>query len=212
MAFFRPPALYPIVDVREGDPQCAFRVADAVLAAGAPWLQLRVKDTPARSHLEIARELVERSRRYDAHVIVNDRLDIALLSGAAGVHLGQTDLPLRAARAVGQDLVIGISTHDVDQARAAEDGGADYIGFGPMFSTESKADALTPRASGSLAAVRLAVTLPIVAIGGIEPSSAREVLRSGADSVAMIGALVRANDAGRLAREILGLAPADQSS
>lgn len=207
MAAFHPSPLYPIVDVSHGETARSLEVAEGVLRAGVAWLQLRVKETPTGEHLALARDLVARAARTGARVIVNDRLDVALSSGAAGVHLGQTDLPLAAARQATREhgLVVGVSTHDLAQAREAEAGGADYIGFGPMFSTSSKANALEPRSDGTLAAVRAAVELPIVAIGGIEAHSAGDVLRQGADAVAMIGALVRAKDVEGLAREVLAL-------
>lgn len=199
--------LYPILDVVAGDAARAFQLADAVLGAGVPWLQLRAKETSARDHLSIARELVQRAQRHGGRVIVNDRLDIARASGAAGVHLGQTDLPLSAARTIATEgrLVVGISTHDVEQARAAERDGADYIGFGPMFTTSTKSNALEPRAAGALARVRDAVALPIVAIGGITEETAPTILAEGATSVAMIGAVASANDPAALAARLLSL-------
>src|SRR5690606_28142631 len=129
------------------------------LRAGVPWLQLRCKGMPASSFLRLARGLVEDAAAHGARVIINDRLDVALASGAAGVHLGQDDLPLaHARRMAGSGFVIGVSTHDVAEARAAENGGADYIGFGPMFPTGSKPDALSrPRTLDELRAVRRAV-------------------------------------------------------
>lgn len=200
--------LYPILDVVAGRASRAFELADALLGAGTPWLQLRAKETSARDHLSIARELVARAGRHRGHVIVNDRLDVARASGAAGVHLGQTDLPLAAAREIATEarLLVGISTHDVEQARAAERHGADYIGFGPIFATHTKTDALEPRAAGALAQVRDAVALPIVAIGGITEATAAAVLAEGATSVAMIGAVASAEDPAALARRLLALA------
>src|SRR5882762_7201731 len=105
-----------------------------MLDAGARILQLRVKDLPARDFLAAARAIAALCRTRGAVLIANDRVDIAMLAGADGVHLGQEDLPLEAARRVaGAGMIIGISTHTIEQARAAENGGADYIGFGPMY-------------------------------------------------------------------------------
>ncbi len=205
---FHPPALYPIIDVGPGDATEPLALADALMRAGAPWIQLRVKSTSGRDHLAIARALVDRARTHAAKVIVNDRLDVAVASGAAGVHVGQDDLPLAAVRefaAARPHLVVGVSTHDVAQAREAERGGADYIGFGPIFPTPTKRDALPPRAEGALAEVRAAVSLPIVAIGGITAATAPGVLARGANSVAMIGALARAPAPAALAASLLAL-------
>jgi len=186
--------LYPILDTA-GDPRDLLALLDAVLRARPPCVQLRWKHAPGGVLLDLAVEVVARAAAVGCRVIVNDRLDIALASGAAGVHLGQDDLPLAAARRVAGDrLVIGVSTHDAPEARAAEAGGADYVGFGPMFATVSKADALTPRTLDGLRAVRAAIRIPIVAIGGITPDTAPAVLDAGADAVAMISALATAPD------------------
>lgn len=199
--------LYPIIDTDGPLASCA-RIVHGVLEAGVPWLQLRCKGTPASSFLEAASELVRLASTAGVRVIVNDRLDVAMASGAHGVHLGQDDLPLADARRIaGDHLVIGISTHDVAEARAAEDGGADYVGFGPMFATGSKADALTPRTVAGLREVRAAIRIPIVAIGGITADTAQDVLDAGADAVAMIGALASADDPRALAVRLLALRP-----
>lgn len=205
MPTFSAAPLYPIADVRGDDAREALARAEAVLDAGAPWIQLRVKGASGARHVEIARDLVARAARRRAHVIVNDRLDVAMAADASGVHLGQTDLPLRVARQLAPALVVGLSTHDVAQAVAAEREGADYIGFGPMFETASKENALSPRRAGQLAEIRGAVSLPIIAIGGIREETATETLAQGADAVAMIGALAQAPDPGALARRLLAL-------
>src|SRR5258708_32598314 len=109
-------------------------LAATMLDAGARIMQLRLKDVSSRDVLDAARSISAFCHTRGATLIVNDRVDIAMLANAHGVHLGQDDLPLEAARRIaGPDAIIGISTHTVEQARAAEDGGADYIGFGPMY-------------------------------------------------------------------------------
>ena len=197
--------LYPILDTA-GDARGLLALLDAVLRARPPWLQLRWKHAPGGPLLDLAVEVVARAGAVGCRVIVNDRLDVALASGAAGVHLGQDDLPLAAARRVAGDrLVVGVSTHDEAEARAAEAGGADYVGFGPMFATVSKADALVPRTFDGLRAARAAIRIPIVAIGGITPESAPAVLDAGADAVAMISALAAAPDPAALCTRLLAL-------
>ncbi|MEW6269398.1 MAG: thiamine phosphate synthase [Thermodesulfobacteriota bacterium] len=202
---------YPILDAARAltDRRPLRVLAEKLARAGVPWLQLRCKGMPASSFLDLARELVADAAAHGARLIVNDRLDVALASGAAGVHLGQEDLSLAHARRIaGERLVIGVSTHDVAEARAAADGGADYVGFGPMFATGSKPDALSrPRTLAELRAVRAAVRIPIVAIGGITEATASDVLAAGADAVAMIGALAAAPDPAGLAARLLALAP-----
>ncbi|MGC2758282.1 thiamine phosphate synthase, partial [Candidatus Binatus sp.] len=129
-----PSHFYAMVDPAGGhDP---VSLAETLLDAGARIMQLRLKDAPGRDFLAAARTIAEMCRKRGAMLIVNDRVDIAILAEAHGVHLGQTDLPLEAARRIAgpnENKIIGISTPNVEQARAAEDGGADCIGFGPIY-------------------------------------------------------------------------------
>ncbi len=193
--------LYPIVDLRPGRAPATLALARVLVEAGAPWLQLRAKDLPDATFLEVAREIVQLAATGGSRVVVNDRCDVCLLAGAAGVHLGQEDLPVPEARRIlGEHAVIGVSTHDEAEARRAEAEGADYVGFGAIYRTASKTDASPPRGPGALAAIRRAVRLPIVAIGGIDVDRADEVLAAGADAVAMIGALESAPDPAALVR------------
>lgn len=203
MTRFSPAPLYPIVDVSVGDFRKARGLAEAFFEAGAPWVQLRAKAIEARAFAELARITVALGTERKCRVLINDRIDVALISGAAGVHLGQTDLPIGVAREIAPHLVVGVSTHEVAEARAAERAGADYIGFGPIFETATKTDALQRRPAGLLTEVRESVGLPIVAIGGITPETAPSILAAGADSVAMIGALANADDPVSTARALL---------
>src|SRR5438552_715898 len=136
--------------------------------------------------------------------VVLERAGGARAAEAEGVHLGQDDLPVAAARRVlGAGRLIGVSTHDPGQARAAEAAGADYLGVGPVYATATKPDALAPRGLALVSAVRAAVRCPLVAIGGITPETAAAVRAAGADAVAMIGALVRAPDPEAAVRDVL---------
>jgi thiamine-phosphate pyrophosphorylase len=129
---------------------------------------------------------------------------VARAADADGVHLGQDDLPVAAARRIlGPHALVGVSTHDLEQARAAADAGADYLGVGPVFASSTKPDALAARGVALVRAVREAVALPLVAIGGITPDTAVSVRAAGADAVAMIGALVRADDVAAAVRDTL---------
>jgi len=196
------PPLYAIVDPLDTgrDP---IDLARAMLAGGARTLQLRLKDAPARIVLDVARAIVPLARAVGALLIVNDRLDVARAARADGVHLGQDDLPLDAARRIAGDLLVGISTHDPAQARAAAAGGADYLGVGPMYPTTSKVNPLAPRGPELVAAVRPLVDVPLVAIGGITAETGPAVRAAGADAVAMIGALVRAPDVEAAVRDTI---------
>jgi len=196
MPFRFPSRFYPIIDTL-GEPGRSYvDLAAAVLAAGVPLLQLRVKQEPTRRHVELARAVNALAQRHGARLIINDRADIAALVDAAGVHLGQDDLPVAAARQIlGAGKIIGYSTHTVAQAEAAAgDAVADYIGFGPLYLTTSKHRPDPVQGLAGLRQVRARVSLPIVAIGGITADTMADVLAAGADAVAMIGAITRADD------------------
>jgi thiamine-phosphate diphosphorylase len=197
---------YAMVDPLAGhDP---VELASILIDAGARVLQLRLKDACGRDFLAAAREIAALCRTAGAILLVNDRVDIAMLSGAAGVHLGQTDIPLRAARKLmGPGAIIGISTASIDQARAAEAGGADYIAFGPMYPGGAKQNA-SGKGIAMLREVRAAVGIPIVAIGGITEQAVPEVLAAGADAAAIISDVVYAPDVAIKVKRILALHPA----
>lgn len=198
-----PSHFYAIVDPAGGHEPVS--LAHTMLDAGARIMQLRLKDAPGRDFLAAARAIAEMCRIRGAILIVNDRVDIAILAGAHGVHLGQQDLPLEAARRIaGPNQIIGISTHTLDQARAAEKGGADYIGFGPMYSGGLK-NIAAGMGLDNLRAIRAAVKIPIVAIGGITEARVAETLAAGADAVAIITDVVNAPDIGAKVRSILAL-------
>lgn len=197
------PRLYAILDTeatRGRSPEEALR---ALLDGGAAIIQLRAKSLAPREFLELARLARAETRTRDCRLIVNDRVDIALACDADGVHLGQDDLPLAAGRKIMGTRIVGVSTHDVAQAREAERGGADYIGFGPMFGTTTKDTGYTARGIEMLGEIRAAVMLPIVAIGGITEEKAPEVWRAGADSVAIISDILHAVDIASKTRRIL---------
>jgi thiamine-phosphate pyrophosphorylase len=198
-----PSHFYAMVDPAGGHEPAA--LARTLLDAGARVMQLRLKDALSRDLLAAAREIAAMCRERRAMLIVDDRADVAMLAGAAGVHLGQQDLPLEAARRlVGRDLIIGISTHSVEQALAAERGGADYIGFGPLYPGGLRNNS-AGKGLGRLREVRAAVRVPIVAIGAIIEATVPEALAAGADACAIITEVVRAADVAAKVRAILAL-------
>lgn len=189
--------LYPILDV----PLCRARgveplaILDAFLAGGARLIQLRDKSPSSRDRLLLADAAVARARPAGAYVIVNDRADIAKMSGADGVHVGQDDLPVEGVRAiVGPDAIVGVSTHDERQIDEAVRSSASYIAVGPIYATATKDTGYPAR---GLALVRHAASRrkPVVAIGGITLERASEVLAAGAASVAVISDLLRGDPA-----------------
>ncbi len=186
------PSLYAIVDVdvaaREGwTPRDLSR---AYLAGGARWLQLRAKSWTGAAFLELAEQMVSDAQAYEAIVVINDRPDIARLAGAAGVHLGQDDLPPEAARPiVGGSEVVGLSTHTKAQIEAAQHAAVTYIAVGPLFGTSTKD---TGYEAVGLDLVRVAARTKhvVVGIGGITLDRAESVLRAGAGAVAVISDLL----------------------
>ena len=204
-----PSPLYAIVDPSQTGGRPLTYVVDAMLAGGASVLQLRAKDPPAGEFLRMALTVRERTARAGCLFIVNDRVDVALAARADGVHLGQEDLPLEAARPLVGTRLIGISTHSLEQAEAAERDGADYIGFGPMFPTHTKETGYESRGLTMLKAVRRRVGIPIVAIGGITEENVERTWESGADAAAMISYLTRGDDVAARVRKIRVMAGED---
>jgi len=171
--------------------------------AGVRLFQYRNKSGSRKSAYETALRLAKIARDTKATFIVNDYADIALAVDADGVHLGQDDLPFDLARKLlGPSKLIGISTHSVRQAQEAELQGADYVGFGPIFPTTTK-DAGVIQGISGLANIRKSVKIPIIAIGGIKQESVADVIRGGADCVAIIGAILTAEHLSDAAAAVL---------
>jgi len=191
-ALLRIPPIYPILsaDVFPGDP-CDW--ARRLVEAGVKFIQYRDKQASALDLFRAASRLATLSRSLDFRFVVNDRADLAALAGAHGVHVGQEDLPVEAARSiVGLGCMVGVSTHDLDQLRAAAVTSADYIAVGPIFATTTKAN---PDPVVGLDFLRQARTLtdkPLVAIGGITAERAADVYAAGADSLAVAADLANA--------------------
>lgn len=177
-----------------------------VLEGGASMIQLRHKSASGDQLYQWAIAVQALCREYNALFIVNDRLDIALAMNADGVHLGQEDLPAAAARKLlGPKKIMGISVSTREEAMRAEKEGADYVGFGHIFETSSKEKHCRPLGPESIAAVKTAVGIPIVAIGGINRNNAALTIASGASGIAVIAAISRAPEPERAARELVNL-------
>jgi len=201
-----PSPLYAILDTGLSKGRAPTAILRQFLKGGAKLIQLRAKELSSGDFFALAKEARQITRDAGAMFIVNDRADIALACGADGVHLGQDDLPLEAARKIlGKEKIIGVSTHDLAQASEAESGGADYIGFGPIFGTTTKDTGYSPRGLEMLREVRQAVKIPLVAIGGITESNVAEVWKAGADVAAIISDLMGADDIAAKMRSMLTL-------
>lgn len=200
---------YAIVDVTPAalaDTAALAQRAGALLAAHPCCLQLRAKGADAAALRDAARAIAPVCKAAGVPFCVNDRLDVALVVDADVIHLGQDDLPLAEARAVlaatGRHLIVGISTHNLAQARAAAAAGADYIGFGPVFGTASKLNPDPVVGLEALAAVSREVRIPVVAIGGITLDQVAAVAASGAAAAAVISAVNAAPDPTAAARQV----------
>ena len=191
------PRVYAVLD---GDVAARFgwtleALADACLAGGARLLQVRVKQGTARGLLDASRRVVEAAAGAGARVVVNDRPDIARLAGAWGLHLGQDDLPVAAARIVtGPSMAVGLSTHTAEQIAAARAEPIDYLAVGPVYETGTKDTGYRAVGLDLVRTASAAGGLPVVAIGGITLDRADEVLRAGAASVAVISDLFTGGD------------------
>lgn len=178
-----------------------FEATFNVLKAGIKFIQYREKDKTRRQLYEEALELRRLTHSFNATLIINDHADIALAVDAEGVHLGQEDLPLKEARKIMGRKIVGISTHNIKQAKAAEAGGADYIGFGPIFHTTTK-DAGIPVGVDNLRIIKQNVNIPVIAIGGINLDNIESVINAGADAVAVATAILKGDVAENAVRFI----------
>jgi thiamine-phosphate pyrophosphorylase len=192
-----------------GDAEPLLRVIRSAIAAGLDWLQLREKDLPAQPLVALAREAVRAARGSATKVLINDRLDVALAAGAAGVHLGRESLPVAEVKRWSAErapaLLVGVSCHALAEAAEAERGGADYVIFGPVFATPSKAAFGPPQGVERLSEVCRAVRIPVLAIGGITLENAGECFGAGAAGVAAIRLFQEAADLARVVARLRAL-------
>lgn len=197
------PSVYLITD-RKAAPQGAFLdTIRAALAGGIRLLQLREKDLAARELLHLAKKVRELASGYGAKLLINDRADIAMLSGADGVHLTSMSYAASRARALlGPGKLIGASTHSLHEAREAEAWGADFVTIGPVFHTPSKAAYGKPVGTGPLEEAAAALSIPVYALGGINKENLREAVGGGA-RIAVISAVMGSRDAELAARELM---------
>ena len=186
--------LYVIIDPALAEGRDEVEIAREALAGGARLLQLRDKTRDKGLQLPIAQALRALCRERGAPFIVNDHVDLALAVDADGVHVGQKDLPVSAVRRlVPREMIVGCSTNNPEEARRAEEDGADYVSVGRLFPTGSKQDT-RPATTETLRAVKAAVSVPVCAIGGITETNIDEALAAGADMVAVITAVIAAPD------------------
>ena len=196
-------SLYLVTDRSLSKGRATAEVVREAVAGGVTWVQLREKACGTREFLDEARAVKAVLQGTGVPLIINDRVDVALAVGAEGAHLGQQDMPISDARRLGPPgWIIGISAESVEDAVRAEGEGADYVGVSPVFATPTKTDHAPPLGLDGLRRMRAAVKLPLVAIGGIHAGNAREVVRAGADGLAVVSAIVAADDPRAAAEEL----------
>jgi thiamine-phosphate pyrophosphorylase len=199
------PTLYVVLDRTAARGRDLDLLLASVIEGGCRMVQLREKEWPSGRLLPLARRLRDRCRTAGVTFIVNDRVDVAVAVEADGVHVGQEDLPARLARPMLRaGMVLGVSTHGVEQARAARDDGADYVAVGSMFPTATKPD-FQLVGPALIRKLRDEIRVPLIGIGGITHDNVVDVVRAGANGVAVISAVCAAPDPGAATRRFLEL-------
>jgi len=195
--------LYLVTDAGLSRGRSHLSVVEAAIRGGVTIVQYREKSASTRRMIEEATELRRLCRTAGIPLIVNDRLDVALAVDADGVHVGQDDMPAsRARRLLGRKQILGVSAGSIEEARKAVDDGADYIGASPVFSTPTKPDAPPPLGIEGLRRMTQAVKIPVVAIGGITEGNAVTIMEAGAAGIAVVSAIVGAEDVEAAARAL----------
>ena len=198
--------LYAVTDRAWTGKQTLYEQVEAALKGGVTCVQLREKELDEDSFLREAKELCALCRRYGVPFIVNDNVDIAIACGADGIHVGQEDMVAdEVRRRVGEDMLLGVSVHTVEEARRAVENGADYLGLGAVFPTSTKTD-VDQMSNETLKAICGAVDVPITAIGGINRGNILQLSGSGVDGVALVSAIFSAEDIEGACRELRALA------
>lgn len=196
-------SLYLVTDRRLSQGRTTVEIVRAAVAGGVTCVQLREKHCATREFVAEARAVRALLAGTGVHLVINDRIDVALAVGADGVHLGQTDMHIADARRIaGRSMFIGISVESLEDAIRAEAEGADYIGISPVFATTTKTDTAPPLGLHGVAAIRAAVSIPLVGIGGIDSTNAAHVIQVGCDGVAVVSAIVSAPHPARSTAEL----------
>jgi thiamine-phosphate pyrophosphorylase len=199
------PTLYLVTDPGLARGRMLSDVVAAAVRGGVTLVQLRDKQAGGRALLEMAQALKAVLDPEGVPLIVNDRADVARAAGAAGCHVGQSDLPATEARAIlGPDAILGVSIDAAVQARGIDPALVDYVAYGPFAATATKADAGRPIGADGLAAARKLTGLPLIAIGGIDAGNAAAAVRAGADGIAVVSAIMAAADPAAASRELRG--------
>lgn len=204
-------SLYVITDRRAAGPRSILDVVEAAIQGGVTVVQLREKEATTRQMIQLGQALHELTQRAGIPLIINDRVDVALAIDAEGVHLGVDDMPVPIARRLlGPHRLIGFSPSTLDEACQAEDEGADYLGIGDVYGTPSKPDAGAPIGIEGLSRFVQTVSIPVVAIGGINASNAAATIEAGAAGIAVISAVIGAPDPQKAAQQLRAIVKGKQ--
>lgn len=197
--------LYLVMDLKGHAGRTALQIAEEAIAGGVTMVQLREKSMPLRQALEEARQLRELCREKGVPFIVNDRVDIAMLLDADGVHVGQDDMPAIEVRKLFPGKIVGVSAGSPEEARWALEQAPDYLGIGPVYATATKADAGEAIGLELISALAADPGIPLVGIGGIHSGNASQVIGAGADGVAVVSAITRSSDPREAASQLYGI-------
>jgi thiamine-phosphate pyrophosphorylase len=196
--------LHVLTDPKLSKSRSHVEVVRAAIDGGAPVIQFRDKGANSRQLIDLGLQLRSLTRERSVILIVNDRVDIALAVGADGVHVGPEDMPVPLARKIlGPKAIIGASTGTLEEALKAEEEGASYLGVGAVFATSTKSDAGSPIGLVRLAEIKARVKIPVVGIGGISHKNVEDVMKAGADGVAVVSAIVGAENIQEATRQML---------
>jgi thiamine-phosphate pyrophosphorylase len=194
--------LYPVTDQGLSLGRTDLEVLEGLIAGGARIVQLREKHFSKKEFHQLAQAFREKTVQTGMLLIINDHLDIALSCGADGVHLGQDDLPLAVAKKLAPELIIGVSTHNIEEALKAQEQGADYVNIGPIFATSTKELSMTPLGPGMIQKISPHLKIPFTVMGGINRSNIEQVIQAGARRIAVVTAVTKAEDIGQAVREL----------
>ncbi|NWF75927.1 MAG: thiamine phosphate synthase [Nitrospirae bacterium] len=199
--------LYLITDRKLFSTQCSLYLAlEDALKAGVKAIQLREKDLTVKEVFEMALWLRNLTREYEAKLFINDRADVALAVNADGIHLSQNSIPVDAVKKITKNnLLIGVSTHNIEEAINAEKAGADFITFGPIYQTTSKPEYKNTTGVDIIRDLKMHISIKILAIGGIKPDKVKEVIDAGADGIALISAILASKNIHETTQEFMRL-------
>lgn len=197
-------SLYVIIDRRMMRGRLPIQVVREAIAGGVTAIQLREKEMESRDLYNLASSIREVAKKRRVLFLVDDRVDIAKACNADGVHLGEKDLPIKIARKLlGRNKIIGATVRNLSQALKAQREGADYLSLGPIFSTKTRKDLPLPRGLKTITRIKKKIKIPLIAIGGINRNNVARVIRAGADGVAVVSAVVGAENVRKATRELL---------